>query len=120
MTDLAEPDMQLRLAGLRDELLRARGYLLHTLGTGAAQPGDDLGESEASTLAEQQAEAALARLRHRRTLSQIDAALERFDDGSYGTCTGCSNPIPVERLEAMPAASRCLDCQYEAEVNRSR
>ena len=120
MTDLADSDVQLRLAGLRDELLQARGYLLDTLRTGGAQPEDDLGETDASTLSDQQAEAALARMRHRRTLAQINAALDRFDDGSYGTCTGCSNPIPVERLEAMPTASRCLDCQYEEEVSRSR
>jgi|SRR5579872_2722706 len=43
--------------------------------------------------------------------AQIDAALKRIDDGTYGTCTNCGRAIPEERLEAVPWASLCIDCQ---------
>ena len=48
-------------------------------------------------------------------LAQIDAALKRLDDGTYGTCVRCGRPIGEERLEARPWASLCIDCQREAE-----
>jgi RNA polymerase-binding protein DksA len=43
-------------------------------------------------------------------LSEIDAALRRIDEGTYGICTNCGKPIPEERLEALPWASLCIDC----------
>jgi RNA polymerase-binding protein DksA len=42
-------------------------------------------------------------------LAEIDAALKRIDDGSYGTCVVGGEQIPQERLEAMPWASLCID-----------
>ena len=47
--------------------------------------------------------------------SAIDAALQRIDDGTYGTCTNCGQEIPRERLEASPWASLCIDCKRKAE-----
>ncbi len=44
-------------------------------------------------------------------LSEVDAALRRIDDGTYGVCTNCGNPIAPERLEARPWATLCIDCQ---------
>ena len=46
-------------------------------------------------------------------LSEIDAALRRIADGSYGRCTNCSRQIPEERLEARPYATLCIDCQRQ-------
>jgi RNA polymerase-binding protein DksA len=43
-------------------------------------------------------------------LKQIDAALARMDDGSYGDCTACGNAIPLARLQALPFADKCIDC----------
>jgi len=43
-------------------------------------------------------------------LSDVDDALRRIADGTYGRCERCGNPISEARLEAMPAARRCLDC----------
>ena len=37
-------------------------------------------------------------------------ALRRLDDGTYGICEACAKPIPVERLEAIPHARRCVSC----------
>ena len=48
-------------------------------------------------------------------LSEIDAALQRIEDGTYGTCTHCDGRIPEERLEALPWATLCIDCQREQE-----
>jgi DnaK suppressor protein len=48
-------------------------------------------------------------------LNEIDAALRRIDDGTYGICTNCGKQIAEERLEARPWASLCIDCAREAE-----
>jgi RNA polymerase-binding protein DksA len=48
-------------------------------------------------------------------LGEIDAALKRIEEGTYGTCTNCDRPIPVERLEALPWATLCIDCQRDRE-----
>ena len=48
-------------------------------------------------------------------LADIDAALKRIEDGTYGTCTNCGKEIPEERLEARPWATLCIDCQRERE-----
>jgi YteA family regulatory protein len=48
-------------------------------------------------------------------LAEIDAALQRIEDGTYGTCTNCGKPIPQERLEARPYATLCIDCQRDRE-----
>ena len=48
-------------------------------------------------------------------LADIEHALRRLDDGTYGTCEACGKPIGDERLEAMPAARFCLDDQALAE-----
>ena len=48
-------------------------------------------------------------------LAEVDAALKRIDDGTYGTCANCSKQIAPERLEAYPWASLCIDCARQAE-----
>ena len=48
-------------------------------------------------------------------LAEIDAALERIEEATYGICTNCAKPIPEERLEARPWATLCIDCQRERE-----
>lgn len=48
-------------------------------------------------------------------LADIDAALQRIDDGTYGTCTKCGREIAPERLEARPWASLCIDDARAAE-----
>ena len=44
-------------------------------------------------------------------LNEIDAALARLDEGTFGTCTSCGKPIGTERLEALPWAAHCIDCK---------
>ena len=48
-------------------------------------------------------------------LAAIDAALRRIEDGTYGTCQRCGNPIAPERLEALPYAELCIDCKRRVE-----
>jgi len=44
------------------------------------------------------------------TLDDVEHALAKFEDGTYGVCEGCGKPIPEPRIEAMPAARLCIDC----------
>ena len=48
-------------------------------------------------------------------LQQIDTALRRMDEGSYGECIQCGTDIEFPRLQAQPTALRCLDCQSKYE-----
>jgi DnaK suppressor protein len=48
-------------------------------------------------------------------LAEIEAALKRIDDGTYGICTNCGKEIPPERLEARPWATLCIDCKRQRE-----
>ena len=43
-------------------------------------------------------------------LDQIEAAIERIEDGSYGQCQECGRKIPTPRLEAIPYAALCVQC----------
>ncbi len=47
---------------------------------------------------------------------QVEAALQRLDEGTYGLCEDCRQPINEERLKARPFARRCIDCQRHAEI----
>ncbi|HEY8775183.1 MAG TPA: TraR/DksA C4-type zinc finger protein [Gaiellaceae bacterium] len=48
-------------------------------------------------------------------LAEIDGALKRIEEGTYGICTNCGKQIVVERLEALPWATLCIDCQRDRE-----
>lgn len=52
-------------------------------------------------------------------LADIDRALRRLDNGTYGRCELCRQPIDDERLEAMPATRFCVAHQVEAEHRRA-
>jgi len=43
-------------------------------------------------------------------LSKANRALERVEDGTYGTCESCGKAIPVERLEVLPYSTLCVEC----------
>jgi RNA polymerase-binding protein DksA len=48
-------------------------------------------------------------------LSSIEQALQRIENGTFGSCVRCGRQIAEERLEAIPYATRCIDCQRVAE-----
>ncbi|RZI40685.1 TraR/DksA family transcriptional regulator [Herbaspirillum sp. HC18] len=51
-------------------------------------------------------------------LREIDAALARIKDGTYGMCIDCGEHIPAARLDALPAARSCVRCQEAYEKQR--
>ena len=59
-------------------------------------------------------------LKHRleRSLLQIDAALKKFETGTYGVCEACGERIDPARLEAKPYAELCLHCRQRVERRR--
>lgn len=64
----------------------------------------------ASQVFEQQRDLAL-RERAVQHLAQVDAALARLRDGTFGRCVRCGRPIAPERLEVLPWAAHCIECQ---------
>jgi len=50
------------------------------------------------------------------SLREIDDALARIANGTYGICESCGEPIPLARLEVIPYARRCMKCQKEKKV----
>src|SRR5438477_13210393 len=47
----------------------------------------------------------------RRLLRDVVAALQKLDDGAFGSCERCNEPISEQRLDALPFARHCIDCQ---------
>lgn len=75
--------------------------------------GDSAGDDQADTgtkTFEREQEISLANgIRDR--ITQVERALERLDDGHYGYCERCGNPIPAERLAAFPSVTLCVTCK---------
>jgi len=110
----------------RDALLDERRRVEHALAT-LRHPGslDEEVEEIAVTSDNHLAETATATLGREiddtlgdnaeQVISEIDAALQRIDAGTYGTCVDCGHEIPRERLEANPRASLCIECKRRSE-----
>ena len=79
--------------------------------------GDDQADSGSKTAERDAATSLIRTLLDRRT--QAEHALQRLDEGTYGNCEGCSNPIPVERLEVFPSATSCVNCKSVRERRAS-
>ena len=71
--------------------------------------GDDQADTGTKTF-EREQEISLANNILER-ITQVERALERLEDGSYGWCERCGNAIPVERLAAFPSATLCVSCK---------
>lgn len=80
----------------------------------AGEHYDHSEDSHAQVMSERETEFALNE-HETAELGQIDAALERVRDGSYGTCMDCGVDIRPERLQVAPQALRCIACQTQAE-----
>lgn len=80
-----------------------------------------LAETEAWVLADILADLDIATVtRDVAELSEVEGALVRIDDGSYGTCSNCGEPIGWPRLNAQPTAERCIACQEKVEKRAAR
>jgi RNA polymerase-binding protein DksA len=101
----------------RDQARRAleaeRDRLLADLGEAIQAPGQMTYGSQAAAASQvfaQQRDLAL-RDKAAQQLGQVEAALARIADGSYGTCLRCGRTIAPGRLEALPWVAHCIDCQ---------
>lgn len=71
---------------------------------------DDEHDPEGATIAFERSQVDAFVRQGRAHLAEVDAALERLDRGTYGTCEQCGRAIAPGRLEARPTARRCIDC----------
>ncbi len=71
---------------------------------------DDEHDPEGATIAYERSQLDALVRQGRTTLEEIDAALERVELGTYGTCERCGRPIGEGRLEERPTARTCIDC----------
>lgn len=83
----------------------SRGKASQTTGDAADAAFDASGEEIATQLAELEA----------KELNQVERALRRLKQGTYGKCEVCSARIPVARLNALPYSTFCIKCQRELE-----
>lgn len=63
-----------------------------------------------------QAMAQASNVRREATLRKIDAALKRLDDGGFGICRSCDEPINPKRLAFDPTSTQCVECAEAAEL----
>jgi RNA polymerase-binding transcription factor DksA len=70
------------------------------------------------TDAEAREHASVARARALDAAAAIERALERLENGSYGTCVACREPIPAARLEAIPSTAHCIRCVASTGIMR--
>ncbi|HEX6526249.1 MAG TPA: TraR/DksA C4-type zinc finger protein [Streptosporangiaceae bacterium] len=81
------------------------------LAEAASAPGtDDEHDPEGATLAFERQRAAALLEQARAHLDGVDAALRRLEEGTFGRCERCGQPIGEERLAARPTATNCLTC----------
>jgi RNA polymerase-binding protein DksA len=105
---------------IRAALLEERARLVTDIAETIQAPGQMTYGSQAaaaSQVFEQQRDLAL-RDRATQHLELVDAALARLDDGSFGSCLRCGLPIAAGRLEALPWAAHCIDCQTVIDRDR--
>ena len=103
MTDYSELATELR-ARLDDLLQRAEVIeddLRHPLEADSEEQAIDLADDEALEGVDDVL---------RSEIAQVRLALVRIDNGTYGTCAKCGDPIGLERLKARPIATRCIKC----------
>jgi len=108
MTDVQRSDLRAQLEAEKADLLAQ----LAELGVGASASDAmtydaNFADSSQVTAEKGETEALAATLQE--SLTAVDAALHRMEEGSYGLCERCQAPIAPARLEAMPSATRCIE-----------
>ena len=97
-----------KLTSWREELVEESKQTIDNLREEVRDVGD---EAERATRETENSLELRTRDRYRKLISKIDKALKRIEDGSYGYCEETGEEIGVERLEARPIATLCLDAQ---------
>src|SRR5579859_4135232 len=110
--------MKTRLEAKRDELRANISGLTEanpvpTDPIEAGQGPQDFEDVAVDFLETQQEQSILAN--EQALLTEVLRALKRIDDGTFGKCENCGNPIPAKRLEAIPWAARDIKCEEELE-----
>jgi RNA polymerase-binding protein DksA len=98
---------------MRAALASERARLVGEIGEAIQAPGQMTYGSQAAAATqvfEQQRDLAL-RDRANQQLELVEAALARLEAGTFGTCLRCGKPIAPARLEALPWAAHCIECQ---------
>jgi len=110
----------MRLAGLAQRLLRRQRELLSKMGA-LEQLSNEFGLFPAADAADQAVESTNNEMTFRITemrsgkVLQIEEALQKILDGTYGVCEWCGKRISAARLECVPEAALCVPCQEEFE-----
>jgi DnaK suppressor protein len=100
-------------AELRADIGRAESDIASRLGDAVGDAGDDQADVGAKTF-EREHELALTH-NARELLAQNERALARIDEGTYGECESCGEPIGKARLQAFPRATLCVTCKQREE-----
>ena len=107
-------DVRELLEAEREQALRRLAYLTgdfnDVVEASRDSNADDEHDPEGATIAFERAQVSALAQQVRGHLAEIDAALGRLADGSYGVCVQCGQPISPSRLEARPAARTCIGC----------
>jgi DnaK suppressor protein len=112
------------MEAFRNQLLELRAALTEAEATGAAAEEvvelDQTRQGRLSRMDAMQAQAMskATGAKRRQLLRDIEAALQRFDDGTYGECFECGEPIAPGRLRANPTATLCIGCAEALESGR--
>ena len=106
MSDIEAADLRADLARQRDGLRARLDELSHD--TGASLDFDE-NFADSGQVAAEQGENKVLSSQLRSELDEVERALAKLDDGSYGKCETCGQPIAEPRLEAMPATRFCID-----------
>lgn len=118
---MARKDSILKLHALlvnrRDALRKALAGDLSLLKTLPEQTGGDVVDA-ALDAAQDEISSKMAEVESRE-LVQIEGAIERIRQGTYGQCDICSSKIPLARLNALPYALTCIECQRATETDGS-
>lgn len=104
--------IRLRLEKDRKRLAEQLEQLRASRPTENRREGSPFGkrEEEATETAELENRMALEK-RLLDQLAEVDKALAKFEDGNYGICESCGQPIDMDRLEALPQATLCMSCK---------
>jgi DnaK suppressor protein len=105
------------LMAKREQLVRKLAEGKRESNAAELDRGDDLDRAAASR--DQEIYYMLSN-REREELRAIDEALDKLESSVYGTCERCDKSIGVKRLEALPLALFCRDCQDEMEMAQRR
>ena len=117
--------MEKKVMAIRKKLMKQRDDLLseaeQTISTKLGADKESFPDPTDQAVAELDNNFALRlRGREQKLLKKIDEAIARIDDGSYGVCETCGNPIGIKRLEARPVTTLCIECKTEQEENEKR